>query len=72
MLAFKTICPFDDRVAVIVRRSYAGARLSRKEERTCRGKGKSERSSGLGFKRSGHFYSFPIQTGRPAARARLA
>jgi hypothetical protein len=62
----------DERVVVIVRQSYAGARLSRKEERTCRGKGKSERSSGLGFKRSGHFYSFPIQTGRPTARARLA
>jgi hypothetical protein len=62
----------DESVVVIVRRSYSGARVSRKEERTCRGKGKSERSSGLGFKRSGHFYSFPIQTRKPAARARLA
>ncbi len=25
-----------------------------------------ERSHGLGFMRVGHFYSFPIQTGRPA------
>jgi hypothetical protein len=25
-----------------------------------------ERSSGLGFRRVGHFYSFSIQTGRPA------
>jgi hypothetical protein len=25
-----------------------------------------ERSSGLGFRRAGHFYSFPDQTGRTA------
>jgi hypothetical protein len=38
-----------------------------------RGDDNREESSGLGFRRRvWHFYSFPIQTGRPAARARLA
>ena len=36
-LAFKTICPLDERVAVIVRWSYTGMRLSREK------KGKSKR-----------------------------
>ena len=31
-----------------------------------------ERSSGIGFRKIWHFYSFPIHTGRPAGRSRLA
>ncbi len=37
-LAFKTICPLDERVAVMVRWSYAGAGLSREREESQEGK----------------------------------
>ena len=48
-LAFKTICPLDERVTVMVRWSYTGGRLSREEGRKCgvrvKGRRESERES---------------------------